>query len=251
VFTRVLHWSLSWARSIQKIPPGLVSPRFSPILLLSTHLSLGLSNGLFLSGFRTSFLPIHAIWPVHLILLDLTNLIIIDEECKLFSSPLWSVLQCYRTNILRNISTRPHGATSQKVLALIVITLRTTDLVWNPSVFLRTPVHTSTGYLIIYWVSLRNSNFHSFHPYSSPCYVLSSVTSRPTFKSISHEYDAKIVNPHGATSQKTAFFIVTTVNISNPTEIYLMVHLIVFQQRIIMITVIIYIVFSTSAASVV
>jgi hypothetical protein len=45
VFTRALHWSLSWARSIQAIPPHPLSLR--SILILSTHLRLGLPSGLF------------------------------------------------------------------------------------------------------------------------------------------------------------------------------------------------------------
>jgi hypothetical protein len=40
VFTRALHWSLSWALSNQSI------------LILSTHLRLGLPNGLFPSGMQ-------------------------------------------------------------------------------------------------------------------------------------------------------------------------------------------------------
>jgi hypothetical protein len=39
-FTRALHWSLSWARSIQSIPSHPISLR--SILILSTHLLLGL-----------------------------------------------------------------------------------------------------------------------------------------------------------------------------------------------------------------
>jgi hypothetical protein len=38
VFTRALHWSLSWTRSIQSIPPHIVS--LICILTLSTHLCL-------------------------------------------------------------------------------------------------------------------------------------------------------------------------------------------------------------------
>jgi hypothetical protein len=40
VFTRALHWSISWARSFQSIPSYLISLR--SILILSTHLRLGL-----------------------------------------------------------------------------------------------------------------------------------------------------------------------------------------------------------------
>jgi hypothetical protein len=39
-FTRALHWSLSWARSIQSPPSHPISLR--SILILSTHLRLGL-----------------------------------------------------------------------------------------------------------------------------------------------------------------------------------------------------------------
>jgi hypothetical protein len=54
VFTRALHWSLSWARSIHSVPPHYVSLRF--ILILSTHLRLGLPGSLFPSGFPTIIL---------------------------------------------------------------------------------------------------------------------------------------------------------------------------------------------------
>jgi hypothetical protein len=49
VFTRAIHWYLSWARSIQSIPSHPVSLR--PILILFTHLRLGLPSGLFPSWF--------------------------------------------------------------------------------------------------------------------------------------------------------------------------------------------------------
>jgi hypothetical protein len=54
VFTRALHWSLSWAISIQSTPSHPISVR--SILILSTHLRLGLPSGLFPSGFPTNIL---------------------------------------------------------------------------------------------------------------------------------------------------------------------------------------------------
>ena len=50
-FTSACHLSLSWARSIQSIPPHPTGWR--SILILSSHLRLALPIGLFLSGFPT------------------------------------------------------------------------------------------------------------------------------------------------------------------------------------------------------
>ena len=72
--TTVRHLSLSWARPIQSIYPHPTSWR--SILILSTHLCLGLPSGLLPSGFPTKTLytplssPIRATCPAHLILLD-------------------------------------------------------------------------------------------------------------------------------------------------------------------------------------
>jgi len=73
-FTSARHLSLSWASLIQSIPSHPTS--WNSILILPSHLCLGLPNGLLPSGFptRTLYTPlfshIHATCPAHLILLD-------------------------------------------------------------------------------------------------------------------------------------------------------------------------------------
>jgi hypothetical protein len=87
VFTRALHWSLSWATSIQSSPSHPISLR--SILILPSHLHLGLLSGLLSSIFPINILyafllcPIHAACPAHLILLILIILIILGEDYKL------------------------------------------------------------------------------------------------------------------------------------------------------------------------
>ena len=94
--TSVCHLSLSWASPIQSIYPHPTSRR--SILILSTHLCLGLPSGLLPSGFPSKTLytplslPIRATCPAHLILLDFITRTILGEEYKSFSSSLCSLL---------------------------------------------------------------------------------------------------------------------------------------------------------------
>ena len=70
-FTSARHLSLSWTSSIQSIPPHPTSWRC--ILILSSHLRMGLPSGLFPWGFTTKTLytplPFHirSTYPAHLI----------------------------------------------------------------------------------------------------------------------------------------------------------------------------------------
>ena len=97
--TSVRHLSLSWASPIQSIYPHPTSWR--SILILSTHLRLGLPGGLLSFGFPTKTLytpissPIRATCPAHLILLDFITRTLLGEYrsvgsslCNLLHSPV-------------------------------------------------------------------------------------------------------------------------------------------------------------------
>ena len=101
--TSVRHLSLSWASPIQSTYPHPTSWR--AILILSTHLRLGLPTGLFSSGFPTKTLyaplssPIRATCPAHLILNFITRTIL-GEQCRSLSSSLCNLLHSPVTSSL-------------------------------------------------------------------------------------------------------------------------------------------------------
>ena len=108
--TSVHQLSLSWASPIQSIYPHHTSWR--SILILSTHLHLGLPSGLLPSGFPTKTLytplssPIRATCPANVILLDFITRTILGENYKSFSSSLCNLLHSSVTSSLLGPNTR-------------------------------------------------------------------------------------------------------------------------------------------------
>ena len=103
-FTSARHLSVSWARSIQSMPPHPTSWR--SILIVSSHLRLGLLRGLFPSGFPAKTLympflsPIRATCTAYFILLDLITRTIFGEQYRSLSSSLCSFLHSPVTSSL-------------------------------------------------------------------------------------------------------------------------------------------------------
>jgi len=95
VFKKACHWTLSLDNWIQSTPSQLFCLRSS--LILSSHLRIGLPSDPFLSGFRIkfciNFLSSHAFstspFPI---LPDFIVIMLIDEECKFWSSSLFIFL---------------------------------------------------------------------------------------------------------------------------------------------------------------
>ena len=102
--TSVRHLSLIWASPIQSIHPHPTSWR--SILILSTHLLLGLPSSLFPSSFPTKTLytslssPICSTCPAHLILLYFITRTVLGEEYRSLSSSLCSLLHSPVTSSL-------------------------------------------------------------------------------------------------------------------------------------------------------
>ena len=140
--TSVRQLSLSWASLIQSIYPHPTS--WISVLILSTHLRLGLPSGLFPSGFLSKTLythhssPIRATCPAHLILLDFITRTILGEEYKSFSSSLCNLL---------------HSPVTSSLL--------------SPNILLNTMFSNTLSFL-----SSRNFNDQVAHPYKTTCKII-------------------------------------------------------------------------------
>jgi hypothetical protein len=96
------------------------------ILILSSHLRLGLPSGLFPSGFPTQSLhslypPIRAKCPAHLILLDFITRRVMGEEYRSWSSSLWSFLHSLltRPSYAQIFSSTPYSEKSRRKLLFV------------------------------------------------------------------------------------------------------------------------------------
>jgi len=104
-FTRARHWSLSWDRCMQSTYSHPIS--LGCIIILSSHLRLGIPSGLFPSDFPTKLLyasfysPMRATCPAYLIILHLITLTIFGEAYKLRRISLCSLLLPPATSFLK------------------------------------------------------------------------------------------------------------------------------------------------------
>jgi hypothetical protein len=95
VSKRAFHWSLFWAKSIQSIQSHPFSLR--SILILSTHLRLGLPSGLFLFGFPTNILSyMHSSSPPLVLIIYIRKKINVKTLCASF--PIWGSMHNDKAN---------------------------------------------------------------------------------------------------------------------------------------------------------
>ena len=91
VLTSARHLSLSWANSIQS--PQLPPTSWRSILIVSSHLRLGLPNGLFPSGLPTRILCTPILWKLSTIIV----------KNKKFSLPNLNFTLSYKIKILQHV----------------------------------------------------------------------------------------------------------------------------------------------------
>ena len=148
--TSVRHLSLSWANPIQSTYPHHTSWR--SILILSTHLRLGLPSGLFPSGFPTKTLytplssPIRATCPAHRILLGFITRTILGEEYRSLSSSLCSLLHSPVTSSLLGPNILPNTIFSNTLSFLS--SLNVSDQASHP--------YKTTGKIIVLYILIFN-----------------------------------------------------------------------------------------------
>ena len=104
-----LHFPIIWPYpkpDLSQQCPLPHSTSWRTILILSSHLCLGLPYGLFHAGFSTKPLyvpllsPMHPTCPAHFILLNLITKIVLGEECKPLNTSLFSFLHSPVTSSL-------------------------------------------------------------------------------------------------------------------------------------------------------
>jgi len=123
VLTSDRHLSLSWANSIQS--PQLPPTSWRSVLILSSHLRLGLPNDLFPSGFPTRTLctplpcTIRATCPAHLILLDFTTRTIFGKIKLLPQFETWLFL-LHASKVEMNINYKLGGYKNERVYLNII-----------------------------------------------------------------------------------------------------------------------------------